>query len=154
VTLRIAQESPRQDEVGALLRASDAHFAALYPAESNHLVDVDALAAANVRFVVARIDGRAVGCGAVLLGEDGQGELKRMFVDPAARGRGVGRAILAAVEEIARAEGMRQLQLETGVDGPDALGLYRGAGYCERGPFGSYQPDLLFVFMEKQLDRS
>jgi putative acetyltransferase len=68
----IAQETPGQDEVLILLRQSDAFAAALYPPESCHMVDVDALTAPTVRFFVARLGGSAVGCGALVLGDNGQ----------------------------------------------------------------------------------
>jgi putative acetyltransferase len=147
----IAQETPHQDEVLSLLRQSDAYSESLYPPESRHMIDVEALAAPAVRFFVARLDGHAVGCGALVLGAADQAELKRMFVDPAARGRGVGRGILQAIEDAARREGVRLIQLETGTLNHEALALYRRFGYRERGPFGSYRPDPLSVFMEKAL---
>jgi putative acetyltransferase len=148
--VEIAQESPHQADVGALLEASDALAMALYPPESNHLVDVNALALPSVRFVVARIDGRAAGCGAVR--RDGvEGELKRMFVADWARGHGLGRAILSELEVTASADGLSVVRLETGVRNHEALALYRRAGYREIGPFGSYGPDPLSVFMEKIL---
>jgi putative acetyltransferase len=147
----IAEETPRQAEVEALLRRSDAHAMALYPPESNHLVDVDALAKPSVRFFVARLDGKAVGCGGLVLGKEGKAEIKRMFVDQAARGKGVGRAILQAIEDAARREKLRMIRLETGTSSREALSLYRSFGYRERGPFGAYQPDPLSVFLQKRL---
>jgi putative acetyltransferase len=150
----VAPESPQQEEVLVLLRQSDAHAQALYPPESNHLMDVDALAAPNVRFFVARIDGKAVGCGALVLGRAGKAELKRMFVDPKARGRGVGRAVLQAIETAAAAESVRAIRLETGIRSHEALALYRRSGYRERGPFGAYNSDPLSVFMQKNVTRT
>jgi putative acetyltransferase len=76
---------------------------------------------------------------------------KLFFVYDAARGKGAGRALLARIEETARAKGIHLLQLETGEKQPEALGLYRAVGFKERGPFGSYKPDPLSLFMEKQL---
>jgi len=149
--LSIAEETPRQDEVARLLAASDAFSAALYPPESNHMIDVEALCMPGVRFFVARDDGRAVGCGALVPAGDGTAEVKRMFVDPAARGRGVGLAILEAVEAAGRDAALRVIRLETGVNSREALSLYRRCGYRERGPFGAYRPDPLSVFMEKSL---
>jgi len=150
--LSLAQESPVQPEIAQLLRQSDEHAASLYPAESNHLVGIDALSAGNIRFFVARWDSCAVGCGAMVIShDDGSAELKRMFVDPTVRGRGVARALLALIEEQARSLGLRQILLETGVKSAEALALYQRHGYCERGPFGSYGPDPLSVFMEKKL---
>src|SRR5437899_460621 len=146
----ISQETPKQEEVGLLLRRSDEFSAALYPPESRHLVDIDELAKPGVRFFVARVEVCAVGCGALVLGNEGRAEIKRMFVDPASRGQGVGRALLEAIEETARREGVNLLQLETGTGNREALGLYRRCGYRECGPFGSYRPDPLSVFMEKE----
>jgi putative acetyltransferase len=149
--ITIARESPRQDDVVALIRQSDVLMRSLYPAESNHLVDVDSLAALNVHFFVAREHGRALGCGAFVLGEAGQAEMKRVFVDPAARGKGIARALLEALERDAAKRGVTLMQLETGIRQPEAIALYRKLGYAERGPFGSYQPDPLSLFMEKRL---
>ena len=150
--LSLAQETPAQREIERLLRQSDEHAASLYPPESNHMVDVDALSANNVRFFVARWESRAVGCAAIVLDrEDGRAELKRMFVDPTLRGRGVARALLELVEEQAQSLGIRRILLETGVKSVEALALYRRYGYRERGPFGSYGPDPLSVFIEKRL---
>lgn len=147
----LALESPRQADVGRLLGALDAYQSALYPAESNHFLDVDALAAPTVRFFVARRDGTALGCAALRIDPDGYGELKRMYVTPEARGMSLGRRLLERVEAEARGEGLEYLRLETGIHQPEALGLYRSAGYREREPFGDYAPDPLSVFMEKRL---
>ena len=149
--LTIEPESPRQDDVVTLLDQSDAYAQALYAPESNHLVSIDALAAPNVRFLVARTDGRAIGCAALVLGEAGYGEIKRMFVDESARSTGIGAALLQALEDTARKEGVRVLQLETGNVSHPALALYRRHFYAERGPFGSYKPDPYSVFMEKRI---
>jgi len=147
----VARESPRQDDVIALIRQSDALMSALYPAESNHLVDIDSLARPHVHVFVARERGRALGCGAFVPGENGQAEMKRVFVDPAARGKGVARAIMEVLEREAAKLGVTLMQLETGIRQSEAIALYRKFGYVERGPFGVYRPDPLSLFMEKQL---
>ncbi len=147
----IAIESPRGPDVGRLIEALDGYLAALYPAESNHLLDVATLAAPDVRFFVARRGGEAIGCGALRVDPEGYGEVKRMFVQPHARGLRVGARLLARIEEQARREGLSCLRLETGVHQPEAIGLYRAAGYVEREPFGAYRPDPLSLFMEKIL---
>jgi putative acetyltransferase len=150
-TVTIARESPRQSEVVGLVAALDAYMAALYPAESNHLLDIEALDVPGVRFFVARVDGEAVGCGALRVDPAGYGELKRMYVDPAARGRKLGRTILERLEAEARSEGLACVRLETGIHQPEALALYRSAGYREIAPFGDYHPDPLSLFLEKRL---
>ena len=79
------------------------------------------------QFLVAVADGELVGCGGWRAhGEDA--ELKRMYTAPAARGRGVARRVLAAVEESARAHGRRRLILETGDRQPEAIALYTSPG--------------------------
>ena len=151
VVLSIARESPRQDDVIGLIRQSDALMQSLYPAESNHLVDIESLAQPHIHVLVARHEGRVLGCGAFALGDDGQAEMKRVFVDPAARGKGIARAIMEALEREAAKHGVTLMQLETGIKQPEAIALYRKHGYVERGPFGAYRPDPLSLFMEKKL---
>jgi len=149
VTLEL--ESPRQADVKRLLAALDVYQSALYPAESNHFLDVDTLAGPTVRFFVARREGEALGCAALRIDPSGYGELKRMYVTPLARGVRLGRRLLDRIEAEARREGLDYLRLETGIHQPEALRLYRAAGYREREPFGDYAPDPLSVFMEKRL---
>src|SRR5882724_1554789 len=120
--LSIAQEAPTQDEVLRLLRQSDEHAMSLYPPKSNHLVDVDALSMANVRFFVARWNGQAIGFGAMVVNAaDASAELKRLFVDPAARGRGAARMMLECIEGQAERLGVRLILLETGTSSAEAL---------------------------------
>ena len=149
--ITVALESPRQDDVARLIQELDAYQGSLYPAESNHLLDVDTLAAPSVRFFVARRGGEVLGCGALRIDGSGYGEVKRMFVLPEARGLKLGKRILRRIEEQARREGLACLRLETGIHQAEALALYRAAGYVERGLFGEYKPDPLSVFMEKAL---
>jgi len=147
----IAPESPRAPEVARLIEALDAYQASLYPAESNHFLAIEALAAPDVRFFVARRAGEALGCGALRVDPSGYGEVKRMFVTPEARGLKLGARILARLEQQARDERLACLRLETGIHQAAALGLYRAFGFQDRGPFGDYAPDPLSVFMEKPL---
>jgi putative acetyltransferase len=149
--IEIALENPDQPEVAVLLHASDAYMASLYPAESNHMLDVAALARPEVAFLVARLDGRALGCGALVDSGEGWAEVKRMFVSTDARGLRLGRQLLDEIEAIARKRGVGKLCLEMGGLQPEALGLYRSAGFVEIGPFGAYGPDPLSIFMEKVL---
>lgn len=87
----------------------------------------------------AAVDGqRLVGC-AGWRRHDTDAELKRMFTTPAARGRGVARRLLAAIEESARAAGMKRVILETGDKQPEAIGLYESAGYVRIPDFGYYK---------------
>jgi putative acetyltransferase len=135
----------------ALIAELDAYQDALYPPESRHALDLAALCAPDVLFAVAR-DGaqRALGCGAIVLGED-YGELKRMYVHPQGRGQGVAKQLLSLLETRAVERGCTLLKLETGPYQPEALGLYARCGYERRGPFGDYRDDPLSVFMQKSL---
>ncbi|TDC36744.1 GNAT family N-acetyltransferase [Micromonospora sp. KC213] len=89
-------------------------------------------------FLVAYLDGRPVGCGGWRGHGDDTAELKRMYTDPAARGRGVARAVLAAVEESARYHGRKRIVLECGDKQPEAIALYTSAGYEPIPNFGFY----------------
>ncbi len=127
--------------------------ASIYPAESNHFLDLGTLRGPEVHFVVARRGGVAVGCGAVWRQTDGSGEVKRMYVAPSERGNGIGAMMLRQLLDHARSAGIDVLRLETGIHSQAALGLYRSAGFRERGPFASYGADPMSVFMELQLSQ-
>lgn len=147
MTIRL--ESPDQPEVLRLIDALDAYQKPLYPAESHHGIDLQALMRPEVLFAVARgDDGAALGCGAVVVGPE-LGEVKRMFVDPAARGGGLARRLLAFLEQQAGERGCRRFALETGYLQAEAIGLYRRCGYETCGPFGDYADDPNSVFMRK-----
>lgn len=151
MSIRIAVEDPGTDEIIALLEAGEAHAAALYPAESNHFLSIDSLRASNVSFIVARDDkGDAVGTGAVSI-NDGWAELKRMWVVPSARGKGISKALLHDLEDRAKNAGAQWLRLETGIFSHEALGLYERTGFLRCPPFADYLPDPNSVFMEKRL---
>lgn len=148
----IAFESANQPEVVALIAELDAYQDTLYPPEARYALDLASLTQPNVVFAVARDTvGRAVGCGAVVLTPE-FGELKRMFVSPSARGRGVARLLLDLLETEAATRGCRRVTLETGPYQPEALAFYAARGYERRGPFGGYSDDPLSVFMQKALD--
>jgi putative acetyltransferase len=168
VSITIQREDPAQPDVRALIAALDALMSGLYPAESNHLLDIETLRGPGIKFFVARYDGVAVGCGAYRLldlnhgadtapsnhGADtapSHGEIKRMFVTPIARGMRLGWRLLQHLETDAHVAGVKRLSLETGIDQPEAIGLYERAGYVESPPFGAYQPDPLSVFMTKAI---
>jgi GNAT superfamily N-acetyltransferase len=113
--------------------------------------------AADVAVVLVATDddGTPVGCGALRpLGPD-SAEVKRMYVVPQARGRGVSKVLLAALEAEALHRGWTTLRLETGPDQPEAVGLYTGAGYSPISAFGHYVGDRddWSLYFERRLDR-
>ncbi|NHC46869.1 GNAT family N-acetyltransferase [Motilibacter aurantiacus] len=90
-------------------------------------------------FLVARDEaGTALGCGGLRFLGPGSAEIKRMYVEPAARGTGVAVAVLRALENRARAAGVGRLLLETGTAQPDAIRFYEREGYQRIEPFGAY----------------
>jgi len=152
--IEIQLTDPASSEARGLIDQLDAYLTGMYPRESNHLLPVEALREPNVVFLVARIDGRAAGCGAFVNQRGEYAEIKRMYVVPEFRGLQIGRRMLEALEARAQNAGLSVARLETGVWQPEALGLYERAGYERRGPFGSYREDPLSVFMEKKLSAS
>ena len=139
-----------------LIAALNAELEGRYTEEgANHFrLDADEVADGRGAFLVAYDGTRPVGCGAVRRIEPHVAEIKRMYVAPAARGRGVGRLVLQELETIARQLGAIRIVLETGPRQPEALALYRRAGFVEVPLFGDYlhspHPELS-VCMEKQL---
>jgi len=144
-------EDPGSSEVIGLIEQLDSYLHSLYPPECNHLMSIESLRQPNVTFLVARVDGRAVGCGAFVRHEAGYAELKRMFVMPEFRGLSLGRRILEQLETLIESHGLNVIRLETGVSQCPAVGLYERFGYQVRGPFGDYPADPLSIFMEKTL---
>ncbi|WP_342320727.1 GNAT family N-acetyltransferase [Kosakonia sp. BYX6] len=148
---RIVDATATQPDVIALVAALDRYQTALYPAESNHLVDLASFAQASLilRKIIYQQD--AVGCGAVLLNPDGSAEMKRVFIDPAHRGQQLGEKLIAALEQAAIDKGCHTLRLETGIEQHAAVKLYQCCGYQVREAFAPYSADPLSIFMEKKL---
>jgi GNAT superfamily N-acetyltransferase len=151
IDLTLTVEDPFSKEAAALVQALDADLGSRYPSSSIHTTDLAEVAPGRGFFVVARLSGRAVGCGALRLLETGMGEVKRMWVEPAARRRGIARQILARLEVEARALGLTTLRLETGARQPEAIGLYESCGYCRIPCYGEYANDPHSDCFEKQL---
>jgi len=122
------------------------------PAHRHFGLTEEQVTGASGIFLVARLDGEPVGCGALRRLEEGAGELKRMFVATEARRLGVGRGILIELERHARALGLRRLVLETGDRQHEATAMYERAGYGRIPCFGEYEHSAASVCMEKSLD--
>ncbi len=148
--LTIQPEDPGSPQIRRLIEELDMYLSDLYPAESNHLLSVESLQQPNVTFLVARINDQITGCGA-FINRGEYAEIKRMFVVPASRGKGIGWRILRELETRAHLDGLLIARLETGVSQPEALSLYQRSGYLHREPFDPYTNDPLSVFMEKRL---
>ena len=95
--------------------------------------------------------GTALATGALVLHDD-WAEIKRMWVEEAARGQGIARRVLNVLIGQAASAGIEILRLETGVASHAALALYEKTGFKRRAPFGHYRPDPLSVFMERPVN--
>ena len=102
-------------------------------------------------FVLARLDGKPVGCGALRPLEPTVAEVKRMYVLPEARGHGIARKILLALEHVAHQQGYTHTRLQTGLLQPDAIHLYESTGYHRIPCQGHLAQDPLSICFEKQL---
>lgn len=150
----ITRASVTSEVARELIRARHDELTALYAdtreADFLDLPTRDIAPAAGV-FLIAWLDDQPVGCGALRRLGDDQGEIKRMYVVPRARRRGVARALLEALEAEARSLGIEALILETGERQPEAIALYRSAGF-ERCPcWGDYLESPLAVCFAKPL---
>lgn len=135
----------------ALIRGLSAELKERYGAGESGTIDPARFCPPNGVFLVAYVDGHPAACAGVQRVDDRTAELKRMFVRQRYRRIGLGRAILRAVEGKALALGYEALRIETGVRQPDAIALYRGAGYHEVDPFRLHEDDPEGVFFSKEL---
>jgi GNAT superfamily N-acetyltransferase len=137
----------------ALIAALDAELSARYPEEgaTHFRLDADELAPGRGVFLVAYAGDQPIGCGAVRTIAPGVAEIKRMFVAPAARGRGLGALLLGALERHAQALGAARVVLETGARQAEAIAMYRRAGYEPMDPFGEYVDSPLSICMQRAL---
>ena len=148
----IAIEPVDQPDILALIDKLDRYQSALYPEESNHLVDLSTIPVSSLIMLAIRDgQGHAIGCGAVLMNADGSGEIKRVFIDSAHRGQQLGEKLIAALEAAALERGCHTLQLETGIHQQAAIRLYQRCGYQACSAFAPYAADPLSIFMTKLL---
>jgi putative acetyltransferase len=139
--ITIARAGLTEDVSRGLVQALNAELSGLYPEPgANHFdLDPDEVAEGRGAFLVAYRDGVPVGCGALRMLDGETAELKRMYVAPAARGTGLGRRLVDALEAEARALGVRRLVLETGTRQHAALALYRATGFAPIPLYGEYR---------------
>ena len=140
-------------DADALILELNAELSARYPEDGacHFRLDPEEVGPGRGAFLIARVDGAPVGCGAVRLIEPTTVEVKRMYVQPSLRGRGVARAVLTGLESAAADLGARRMVLETGVRQPEAIALYQRAGFARIAPFGEYVDSPLSVCMGKDL---
>ncbi|MGD9816694.1 MAG: GNAT family N-acetyltransferase [Hyphomonadaceae bacterium] len=152
MSFTIAIETPLCDDVRALVKQLNEFTFALTPAEFRHHMTVEQMAAPDTTVFVARdASGATLGMGALRRHANGVGEVKRMFVKPEARGLGVGGAILARIENLARQEGVTRIVLETGSNFDTAKRVYERGGFTPCEPVLDYPPSAWTAFYAKAL---
>jgi putative acetyltransferase len=149
----ISIEDPRAADVRELLGAHLAYARANSPPEAVHALELDGLTEAGVSFFTYRSGGELLCVAALRELDPAHAEIKSMHTALEARGRGIGRAMLAKLLEIARARGYERVSLETGSQDAfaPARALYAQAGFQPCAAFGSYAPSEHSVFMTRAL---
>ena len=153
--VKIEQATAATDEIRLLIGELDAFLAQNYAPEQRHGLSLDALFHPHVRFFVARLSSEPAGCAGIALYSD-FAEVKRMYVRPGHRGKGIADALLSRLEQEARQARLAPLRLETGIHQPAALRFYERSGFRPCAvfpPYTSMPPDdiIASVFLEKQL---
>jgi GNAT superfamily N-acetyltransferase len=151
--ITVAAEPFDSAEAQWLIAALDMHLAGRYSADQRFGPNLrpEHLAAGLGTFVIARADGRAVGCGALRRLDEATAEVKRMYVEPELRGRGIAKKILDHLEAAARVMGISRLVLETGIYQAEAIGLYRRVGFSPVQCWGEYEGVLTSVCFGKTI---
>jgi len=139
---QIAVDDPRDPDIRALLARHRTVMLAETPPEHSFALDVDGLLDPAITFFSYREDGILLGIGAIKQLGPRHAEIKSMHTTAAARGRGIGRAMLVHLLGVARSRGLFRVSLETGTTDAfaPARALYASAGFVPCGPFGDYQP--------------
>jgi putative acetyltransferase len=133
--------TPLTDDVSRrLIEALNAELRGAYPepGATHFALDPNEVSGARGAFLVVYREGEPVGCGAVRLIDPHTGELKRMYIAPLARGKGLGKELVRALEAQARRLGAQRLVLETGIRQAAAVALYRGSGFSPIPLYGEY----------------
>src|SRR5207248_5161117 len=99
----------------------------------------------------ACVEGWPAGCGGLRRFNKETAEIKRMYVEPGARCRGIGRKILDELEAAAKRLGYQKVRLETGTRQPEAIRLYESAGYQRIAAYGDFKDSPLSVCFEKSI---
>jgi len=148
----IAVEAPLQDEVREMIAELNAYLLERTPEEYCYHMTAEEMAEPDTTVFVARDEtGAAVGMGALKRHTETTGEVKRMYTRTGVRGHGVGRLLLDAIMEIARAEGLSELVLETGDRHEEAWRLYERSGFERCGPVLDYPDSPYSIFYKKAL---
>ncbi len=139
-SVHIRRRTLASPEAARLIAALNAELTTTFPepGATHFSLSDQQVVTGDGAFLVAYLDDMAVGCGAVRRLDEATAEIKRMYVDPSVRGRGIGRALVEALECEARLVGVRRIVLETGTRLAPAIKLYEAMGYARIPLFGEY----------------
>jgi len=153
MTITVSPEDPRAPEAQALLNAFVDEVQHRYdaaPADVGYF-DPSVVSVPKSAFLVARVEGRAVGCGALVPMEDDIVEIKRMFVLPTERGHGIAKKILDRLQSLAQEFDYDRIRLETGTKQPESIALYGKSGFYRIPNFPPFENDHTAVCFEKRI---
>lgn len=150
----ISLVDPRDRDVNELLLQHWQFTAEVTPPEHIHALDLDGLLDPAVELYAAHEGDRLLGIGAIRTVSSSHVEIKSMHTAGTARGKGVARAILSHLLEVARRRGASRASLETGKQAAfaPAISLYEDSGFIFCGPFADYRSNSNSVFMTLALD--
>jgi GNAT superfamily N-acetyltransferase len=149
--LDLREEAYDSPSALALIDALQEEYVLRYGGPDETPVDPAEFAPPDGRFVIGYLGAEPVAMGGLRRYADGEVEIKRMYVVPAARRRGLSRLVLGHLELLALEAGARRVVLETGQLQPEAISLYRSAGYLPIEGFGHYRCQPLSLSFAKQL---
>ncbi len=149
ISLRTVE--PTEPAIRALIEALDEYRKSLYPLEFTHHVSPEKLKSPPIVFLAAYEDDQLLGCGGIDFTDPDYAEIRKMYVEPAARGKGVADLLLNALEQQARQRQYHLICLETGKFQEAAMGLYQKHGYQPSKAFGSYHENPYSRYYSKTL---
>ncbi len=151
MTLQVRSESYGSEAAAVLTARVQQEYVEMYGGPDSTPVEPGEFSPPTGGFLVGYLDGVAVAMGGVRRHESDAIEIKRMYVTPEVRGRGLSRLMLRALEDLGRALGARRVVLETGERQPEAMRLYETSGYQRIDGFGHYRCQPLSVSYGKSL---
>ena len=152
-TIEIERADINSPVVGELITALNAELKRQYPEEgaTHFRLNSEEVAEGRGAFLVAYASGKPIGCGAIRKLDSETAEIKRMYVIPEVRGKGISKKILLALEQEGRRLGIRRIVLETGERQIEAMALYARAGFARIPLFGEYLNSPLSICMAKEI---
>ena len=145
--MKIELQKKINEDILEIINLSDKYLESLYPPESNHLVDVSELLSDWFEFYLMREKSKTIGSIGISF-KNFYPEIKRMFIKKEFRGMGYSYKLLDFIFDRCRELGHKKIQLETGINQPEAINVYEKYGFIRINPFNNYKEDPLSIFFE------